>query len=1086
MEGLISKVLGAYLNKFIKGYKQEMLSVSLLKGTASMQNFELNGEVLQEILLIPPKLEVVNAKCTSLDIQIPYMHIRSQPIVFSIDRVDVTLIEPEVVKPMPNSLAALMGANTGDSDSNKLRVMKTVQVDIKEIHLTVQTRGHASLHSSFTPTIIIDILGVHLQTTNKDYKVVDLTQAVVVDEKTGLENLYKFATVDSISVSSKMTANEAPVSILDNLPCKIKFLTEINTTSNIWVSSSLNVVFEELNFIWDQTQWQRIADLSVSFQSCLQREVPHREGENIVAGVDVTTNKISYSVEVDRWTIELLRGKNSEDGWAFYGFGLKGLLSPERKTTFTVKDQSGNHTVEVWESVIGGAISSLSFREKSPDGDKEPQYTRLISQVIEGQVQTGAGDPKNNMLSVQAIRRAKINVDAAIKKKIPQLELVATSNGLQLVYDNNSWRDFYTFIVEGSVETLVEEKGKKVLDKVKNKIETEVKKETTAEDKEAMLEKLYSLNAKFTIEANSTTLIIPNDPKQKLYEDVKVKALHVKASKVQLTNQPDWPFPPFLKDGLEALPGGRQEVTPQEGAIHKIQGELHNFSVTLLDHSPNAAQPEVSLIQPATVRIYGRYFPPSSVETKNHKLEATFNASDILVRVTTSQSKYLKRLGKVNFEWGKKSRKEDQERRAANKLVASAASGSDSGKTEDNSAVEQKSEEHIDAKEQAQKLLESGVKYGLNNLLVTAFLRAEKGVFIFPAPSAFGDIKELSDTDATTNNNNANDPSSPKVKKVINPEMDNMLAEAKFERFEVAVDNSISSQSVVIKLRSAEITGIDHPRSPVTFELRSKADNFAQNSTNNQTVHLVYDRQSPKNQPQSMSIWGRLQGVHIKSIAKPVLIKGLASKATNIDINSIATGLFNRFQASAETRKKMIDRVKEGVEIASHVSEEVAPGGFNVKWGAEFGDCEVEYLQKESDGTLRHVGSVKLSNNNNNAEKAGAAMEEQLIKIKTDLAIVTGEKLELQGAVQQSREREKKASSESENLGRLLADLKMQSAEMQSENERLQNELKKAKAAASAAGAVGGVTAGAAGAAASAAGAGKATLGKIGGMFGKK
>ena len=40
-----------------------------------------------------------------------------------------------------------------------------------------------------------------------------------------------------------------------------------------------------------------------------------------------------------------------------------------------------------------------------------------------------------------------------------------------MIYDNNSWRDFYTFVVEGSVEHFAEDKGRKALDKVKSSIE---------------------------------------------------------------------------------------------------------------------------------------------------------------------------------------------------------------------------------------------------------------------------------------------------------------------------------------------------------------------------------------------------------------------------------------------------------------------------------------------------------------------------------------------------------------------------------------------------------------------------------------
>jgi len=39
MEGIVTKLLGAYLNKFIKGFNKEMLSLQIMKGQATMKDF---------------------------------------------------------------------------------------------------------------------------------------------------------------------------------------------------------------------------------------------------------------------------------------------------------------------------------------------------------------------------------------------------------------------------------------------------------------------------------------------------------------------------------------------------------------------------------------------------------------------------------------------------------------------------------------------------------------------------------------------------------------------------------------------------------------------------------------------------------------------------------------------------------------------------------------------------------------------------------------------------------------------------------------------------------------------------------------
>ena len=53
--------------------------------------------------------------------------------------------------------------------------------------------------------------------------------------------------------------------------------------------------------------------------------------------------------------------------------------------------------------------------------------------------------------------------------------------------------------------------------------------------------------------------------------ELRNNAIHFGVGKLSVTNQPDWPFPPFLKDALNALPEKRNELTPEEGTIHKFQ-----------------------------------------------------------------------------------------------------------------------------------------------------------------------------------------------------------------------------------------------------------------------------------------------------------------------------------------------------------------------------------------------------------------------------------------------------------------------------------------------------------------------------------
>ncbi len=48
------------------------------------------------------------------------------------------------------------------------------------------------------------------------------------------------------------------------------------------------------------------------------------------------------------------------------------------------------------------------------------------------------------------------------------------------------------------------------------------------------------------LKATESTFIFPNIPDAEV-PSLRSKALHAHVGKVVLTNQPDWPFPPFLK-----------------------------------------------------------------------------------------------------------------------------------------------------------------------------------------------------------------------------------------------------------------------------------------------------------------------------------------------------------------------------------------------------------------------------------------------------------------------------------------------------------------------------------------------------------
>jgi len=195
--------------------------------------------------------------------------------------------------------------------------------------------------------------------------------------------------------------------------------------------------------------------------------------------------------------------------------------------------------------------------------------------------------PENgSMVTARIMNRTKVEGDEATKRRVPTLEAHVSMHGVQVVFDKQVWRDLYTWIIEGPLEYDLEKRADHFLQLFQEK-----RQEGTLSE----LKDFYYMNAKFNMtvpifpsifreqnvnllqplsilsfQATETSFILPNLPSSQVPE-LRSNAIHFVVGKLVLTNQPDWPFPPFLKDALSALPEKRAELCPEEGTIHKFQ-----------------------------------------------------------------------------------------------------------------------------------------------------------------------------------------------------------------------------------------------------------------------------------------------------------------------------------------------------------------------------------------------------------------------------------------------------------------------------------------------------------------------------------
>ena len=68
---------------------------------------DLNEQVIQELLWIPPNIEVKKAQCNRLGINIQWTKLSKSPIVISLDKIILSVSEPTEIQPMPNLLALI-------------------------------------------------------------------------------------------------------------------------------------------------------------------------------------------------------------------------------------------------------------------------------------------------------------------------------------------------------------------------------------------------------------------------------------------------------------------------------------------------------------------------------------------------------------------------------------------------------------------------------------------------------------------------------------------------------------------------------------------------------------------------------------------------------------------------------------------------------------------------------------------------------------------------------------------------------------------------------------------------------------------
>jgi len=296
------------------------------------------------------------------------------------------------------------------------------------------------------------------------------------------------------------------------------------------------------------------------------------------------------------------------------------------------------------------------------------------------------------------------------------------------------------------------------------------------------------------------------------------------------------------------------------------------------------------------------------------------------------------------------------------------------------------------------------------------------------------------------------------VTEVIDGEVDNPCS-LKFEHLDLALENNINGQGVVLQLGSFQATGLDHHKLPSIIVLEplvgGEDDKLPEGVSEVESLLFRYKRkrrptrsgETPVDDDFVTEVLARLQRMHVKITRKP---NHPGFNTGDIGLPDVH-GMINRVVALIQARKSSIDTLKQNVKQIN----------FDVKWGVELGNCEVS-MEKAEDpnaGTIVHkpYGTVRLADSARpNLVKTCKEFETRLVTAKFALAQNEVEKEEQNTIIHELKAALAKVEAEKTSSLNLLKEqyaalemklvqTKMAMAQMQEEADNLSSRAGQAK-----------------------------------------
>ncbi len=639
MESIVVSLLGKYLELFIKDFRREQLNISAMQGKVELKNVELVNDTLQEMLMVPTSLLVTKAMCNELVLQLPKLtEVRKKPLVLSIDRVTVTLEEPDVVPPMPHKLRDFFSSRKKADPSKKKKekddIARSANCNVKLLTLSLK------LNSNPHP-LTIEVRDFALATSTATGQITEDLAAARVQGKDNTETMFKAGSIGSVTVAIGEGADR--IVILDGLPAALKMLNTVTFDLGLPVATMFSVIIGKFGIVLDRAQFYRHYRFVKDLNACLDRYVVAPEDNDAEKKIeDRSFDKVDVGLQMEDWVISVLDDK-SGDSFGIRGQNLSVGASPPR----AVKDATDGTIAAVSSALIsmgsmiveyfpaGGAPSKTLVTSNAPSGS---------SFEFEAATQRKAGVGPAKVAFKFYLNQLCVLLDRAVIEKL--------YNVLNLAKDHEELRMDLAALPQ---------KAQEAKEKLKAKMAFS-------------LDELYQA-ADALVEIQDLRLTIPADA---TLEDEALRTLGLKvgAKKISLHNTPGWAAVPHVADGKALLlaqqhghdaggAGGPPPLARRLEGGAKWQVGIEGFDLSILKDGEQL----VRVAEPSDVMLYGRAVkatPPHievAIRTTAQKLVVTPQVVAYLTASSHAYSAWLRSLLSLGES------KEESKASLADKLV---------------------------------------------------------------------------------------------------------------------------------------------------------------------------------------------------------------------------------------------------------------------------------------------------------------------------------------------------------------------------------------------------------------------------------